>query len=73
MAALGDARTTFTVSLDGLSGSSTYAKVMGAAQRAGQGATNWEMAQLYQAGRLGGVNFVQTVNGKVTNVANPFQ
>jgi RHS repeat-associated protein len=73
IAALGDTRTTFTVSLDGLSGSSTYQKVMGAAQQAGQGATNWEMAQLYQAGRLGSVNFVQTVNGKVTNVANPFQ
>ncbi|HEX8361042.1 MAG TPA: RHS repeat-associated core domain-containing protein [Longimicrobium sp.] len=75
MAAIGDARTTFTVSLDGLGGSSTYQKVMGAVQRgaAGSGATNWEMAQLYQAGRLGTVNFVETVGGKVANVANPFQ
>ena len=75
MAALGDARTKFTVSLDGLTGSSTYQKVMGAVQRGygGDGLTNWEMSQLHQAGRLGNVNFVQTVRGQVTTVANPFQ
>lgn len=42
-----DPSTKFSVSLDGLSGSSTYAQVMGAAQRGASGAggdTDWEIA-----------------------------
>lgn len=70
---IGNAATKFTVSLEGLSGSSNYSKVMSAVQ---QGLTpaasplNWELAQLYQAGRLAAVNFV---NGAGQALANPFQ
>jgi RHS repeat-associated protein len=69
--AIGDPATRITVSLDGVSGASTYSQVMGAAQRGlTEGATpfNWEMGQLYQSGRLGGVTFMS--GGQV--VANPF-
>jgi hypothetical protein len=70
-AAVNDPSTKFTVSLDGMSGSSTYSQVMGAAQRGASGAggyTDWEMTQLYQAGRLGDTTFVR---GGVS-VENPF-
>lgn len=61
----------FTVSLDGMSGSSTYSQVMGAATRGDSGAggyTDWEMAQLFQGGRLPDVTFVR--GGSV--VENPW-
>lgn len=72
--AIGNPGTRFTVSLDGLSGASTYSKVMNAAQRglsggASGGATNWELGQLYQAGRLGSAQFVE--GGRI--VSNPFR
>lgn len=63
--------TKFTVSLDGMSGSSTYSQVMGGAQRGLGGAgsyTDWEMAQLYQGGRLADTTLVR--GGQV--VENPF-
>jgi hypothetical protein len=69
--AVADPSSNFTVSLDGMSGSSTYSQVMGAAQRGASGAggyTDWEMAQLYGGGRLPGVTFVR--GGSV--VDNPF-
>jgi RHS repeat-associated protein len=64
--------TKFTVNLEGFSGESIYSQVMGAVQWGLTPAakyTEWEMAQLYQAGRLGTVNFVNKV-GEV--LANPF-
>jgi hypothetical protein len=64
--------TQFSVNLDGLSGESAYSQVMGAAQRGVTpipgGYTNWELGQLYQAGRLPGVNLYQ--GGQL--IANPF-
>jgi hypothetical protein len=72
LGAVANPSTKFTVSLEGMAGSSTYSKVMGAAQQ-GIGpratATNWEMAQLYQGGRLKDVTFME--GNKV--VPNPFQ
>jgi hypothetical protein len=59
---IGDPSTRFTVSLDGFSGSSIHLQVMEAASR---GATptgklsEWEVAQLYQGGRLGDVTFMR--------------
>jgi hypothetical protein len=69
--AIANPSTKFTVSLDGMSGSSTYGQIMSAAQRGAAGVggyTDWEMAQLYGAGRLPGVTFVR--GGAV--VPNPF-
>jgi hypothetical protein len=69
--AIANPNSRFTVALDGLSGSSPYTQVMNAVQ---QGAstnaspTNWELAQLYQAGMLDKVTFVS--NGVA--VPNPF-
>ena len=71
--AIGNPSTKFIVNLEGFSGSSIYSQVMGAVQRGLTPAakyTEWEMAQLYQAGRLGTVNFVNRV-GQV--LANPFE
>jgi RHS repeat-associated protein len=71
---LGNPSTRFTVSLDGVTGTSPYSQFMGAAQQGlGSGAVqgnwfNWEMGQIYQAGRQGSVNFMQ--GGSV--VPNPF-
>lgn len=68
---IGDPSTRFTVSLDGLSGSSTYSRVMRAVQNGATRSatpTNWELTQLYQAGRLGDVTFVS--GGSV--VINPW-
>jgi hypothetical protein len=68
---ISDPNTKFTVSLDGMSGNGAYSQVMGAAQRGlggSGGYTDWEMGQLYQAGRLPGVTFVR--GGRV--VENPF-
>jgi hypothetical protein len=62
----------FTVSVEGLNGTSVAGKVLSAAQqgiRAGATPTNWELAQLYQAGRLSGVTFVNRA-GEI--LANPF-
>jgi len=70
-AGLSDSSTQFTLSLEGLSGNSIYGQVMGAAQRgvAGAGgATDWEIGQLYQSGRLGGTGLYQ--GGQY--VPNPF-
>ena len=71
LAAVGNTSTKITVSLDGMLGSSTYSKVMGAVQqgsRPGASPTNWEMSMLYQGGRLKDASFVEA--GK--RVANPF-
>jgi hypothetical protein len=68
---IADSSTKFTVSLDGMSGSSTYAQVMSAAGRGAAGTggyTDWEMAQLYQGGRLSDTTFMR--GGSV--VDNPF-
>lgn len=46
----------------GLSGDSVYGQLMGAAQRGitgAGGATDWEIGQLYQSGRLGGMGLYQ--------------
>ncbi len=70
--ALGDAKTKFSVSLDGFAGASTAEKVLSAAQKGlvpGATPTNWEMAQLYQAGRLKNVTFFE----KGSPVENPFK
>lgn len=59
---IADPSTKFTVSLDGMSGSSVYQQVMGAAGRGASGAggaTDWEMAQLFQGGRLPDVTFLR--------------
>lgn len=69
-AAIANPRTRFTISLDGLSGADAYTKLMGAAQRGAASsavATEWEIAQLYQAGRLSQVVLVE--GGKI--VQNP--
>jgi len=68
---VGNPSTKVTVSLDGMSGSSTYSQVMSAAQRGAGGAggyTDWEMAQLFEGGRLADTTFVR--GGQVVN--NPF-
>jgi hypothetical protein len=69
--AIGDPSTKFTVSLDGMLGGSTSSQVMGAAQRGAAGVggyTDWEMAQLFQGGRLSDATFVR--GGSV--VPNPW-
>jgi hypothetical protein len=69
--AIANPNTSFTVALDGFKGSTTYSQVMSAVQNGLTPAatpTNWELAQLYQAGLLSNVNFVD--GGKA--VANPF-
>jgi hypothetical protein len=68
---LGNPSTRFTVSLDGVSGASPYSQFMSAAQKGmtpSASPFNWEMGQIYQAGRQGSVNFMQ--GGQV--VPNPF-
>jgi RHS repeat-associated protein len=70
--ALGDSSSRITVSLDGASGPTPYSQFMSAAQQGlTPGATpfNWEMGQIYQAGRQGTVTFMQ--GGQI--VPNPFQ
>jgi hypothetical protein len=65
-------QSTFTVSVEGLNGTSVAGKVLSAAQqgiRPGATPTNWELAQLYQAGRLSSVTFVNRA-GEI--LANPF-
>jgi hypothetical protein len=69
--AIADPSSRFTVSLDGLTGSSPYSQVMTAVQQGispNASPTNWELAQLYQAGLLPSVNFVS--GG--ANLPNPF-
>lgn len=64
--AIDDPLTRFTVSLDGLSGSSPSDLIMTAVQNGSSGigrATEWELAQLYAAGRLLGADFVE--GGKI--------
>jgi RHS repeat-associated protein len=61
----------FIVFLDGFEGSSTYMQVMGAVQRGATPLgklTEWEMTQLFQAGRLETTTFMR--GGSV--VPNPF-
>jgi hypothetical protein len=70
-AAVQDPSTKFTVSLDGMSGSSTIEQVYNAVQRGerkGAWNTDWEMRLLYLAGRLADATFVR---GGVA-VPNPF-
>lgn len=71
MEGIGSSSTRFTLSLDGMSGASVETQVMGAAQRgfAGSGATNWEVSQLLQGGRLPTTSIWS--NGRY--VANPFK
>jgi hypothetical protein len=61
--AIANPSTRITVNLSGFEGASVYAQVMGAVQRGMTPlakATEWELAQIYQAGRLGTVNFVDS-------------
>jgi hypothetical protein len=61
------------VSLEGVEGATVAEKVLKAAQQGlmrGASPTNWEMAQLYQAGRVATVRFVNRL-GEV--LANPFK
>jgi hypothetical protein len=60
--AIEDPLTKFTLSLDGLPGSSTLSQITGAVQRGASGmgtATEWEFAQLDAAGRLLQAGFVR--------------
>jgi hypothetical protein len=69
--ALGDSQATFTVILDDMQGTGVYDKVMTSVARnaAGYGgATDWELSQLYQSGRLGEIAFIE--DGALQ--ANPF-
>lgn len=69
--AIDDPSTKFTVSLDGLAGSTINSQVMGAVTRGATPVgklTEWEMTQLYQGGRLGDVTFMR--GGSV--VPNPW-
>jgi RHS repeat-associated protein len=69
--AITNRNTKFTLILDGFDGGSTYTQIMRAAQRGMTDlarATDWEVAQLYRADRLGDVTLMQ--NGKV--IPNPF-
>ena len=69
--AIGTPGTRFTVALDGLSGPTPYSQVMSAVQNGVTPLatpTNWELAQLFQAGRIGDVTFVS--GGRV--VPNPW-
>ncbi|MDB5337684.1 MAG: hypothetical protein JWN70_3303 [Planctomycetaceae bacterium] len=71
--AVGDADSDFTVSLDGMSGESTYSQVMSAAQRGAVGPrlggyTDWDMSELFQGGQSADTTFVR---GDVP-VENPF-
>jgi len=67
---IADSGTRFSVNLDGLSGDSPYSKVMNGVQGGlrGEGATNWELLQLYQSGRLGGADLYSGGGA----VENPF-
>ena len=72
LAEIGNPATRFTVSVEGLAGKSVADKVLSAAAKGavpGASPTNWELAQLYQAGRLGEVTFV---NRLAEVLANPF-
>jgi len=71
-AALQDSTTQITVSLDGVSGGSAYSQFMNAAQQGAasqSGNFNWEMSQLYQAGRHVEATFIR--DGAL--VPNPFK
>lgn len=70
--AISDPRTKFSVSVDGLAGPSTAERVLRAVQQGikpGATPTNWELAQLYQAGRLKDVTFLE----QGAPIPNPFQ
>jgi hypothetical protein len=72
MTALGNASSRFTVILDGFAGSNVRQMVMNAVQRGATPAahaTEWEMAQIWAAGRIGDVTFM--LKGVV--MANPFK
>ena len=69
--AIANPNTKISVALDGVVGESTYSQIMQSVMRESKGvgtAFDWEMAQLYNAGRLPSVQFVR--EGK--NVDNPF-
>jgi hypothetical protein len=69
--AIQDPTTRFTLFLDNLEGAGAYQQIMRAITRTATGiggATDWEITQLYQSGRLGGTTLMQ--DGAV--VANPF-
>jgi hypothetical protein len=74
--ALSNPNTRFTVSIEGLDGASTYLKVLTAVQRGlnprAASPTNFELAQLYQSGRLGAVTFVNRF-GEGEVLENPFK
>ncbi len=59
--AVADRSYRFTAFLDGLNGTNVYSRVMTSVQRSAYGiggATDWELRQLYEAGRLGDVIFI---------------
>ena len=63
----------FTVSVEGLSGDSVAGQVLSAVSQGiqpGATPTNWELAQLYQSGRLDDVAFVDRSGA---NLGNPFK
>lgn len=68
--AVANSATRLSVNLNGLDGEGAYSQVMTAVQRGiqGNGATNWELLQVYQAGRMGEVTFYS--NG--ATIGNPF-
>ncbi len=71
MVAIGNPNTKFTIALDGFEGSTTYGQLAGAVQRGltpFARNTEWEIAQLRQAGRLGEATLMR--EGQV--IPNPF-
>ena len=69
--AIGNPNTRFTIILDGFEGSTTYGQLAGAVQRGLTSFaknTEWEIAQLHRAGRLGRATLMR--RGQV--IPNPF-
>jgi hypothetical protein len=65
--------TRISVNLSGFSGETTYGQLMGAAARGmtpGARYTEWEIGQLYQAGRMGDLNLVDRAGAAI---GNPFK
>jgi RHS repeat-associated protein len=81
MDAAANGRARITVSLDGMTGANPAEKLMNAALRgsrppaAGMAprATDWEMSVLYEVRRFRNVDLVQTVDGVLQHVPNPFR
>lgn len=60
--AIADSSTKISVALDDVEGASAYGRVMGAVQRAASGLGSpfdWEMQQLYSAGRCASTDFYE--------------